>query len=70
MPVSELEATYKDRPDGSESTLSTYADGFRILWMITLLFKELRPLAFFGFHMFYWMTYINVDTIGGLFSKM
>lgn len=48
MPVSEIEAPYKDRPSGSESKLSTYADGFRILWMITLLFKELRPLAFFG----------------------
>jgi len=48
MPVSEIEASYKERPSGSESKLSTYGDGFRILWMIILLFKELRPLAFFG----------------------
>ena len=48
MPVSEIEAPYKERPSGSESKLSTYGDGFRILWMIILLFKELRPLAFFG----------------------
>ncbi len=48
MPVGEIEAPYKERPTGSESKLSTYADGFRILWMIVLLFKELRPLAFFG----------------------
>lgn len=48
MPVSEIEAPYKERPSGSESKLSTYTDGLRILWMIALLFKELRPMTFFG----------------------
>ncbi|MCU0935152.1 MAG: glycosyl transferase, partial [Gammaproteobacteria bacterium] len=39
---------YKDRPPGSASKLRTYRDGVRILLAILLLFKEERPLAFFG----------------------
>ena len=48
MPVGEVETRYFARPEGSESKLSTYKDGMRILWLILLLFKEIRPFAFFG----------------------
>ena len=48
MPVAEVATAYKERPTGSESKLNTIGDGMRILRMIVLLFKELRPLAFFG----------------------
>jgi hypothetical protein len=48
MPISELRAPYGERADGSESKLKTYIDGFRILWLIGLLLKEERPLAFFS----------------------
>ncbi|MBB6249614.1 glycosyltransferase family 2 protein [Nitrospirillum iridis] len=48
MPIAEVETPYKDRPPGSVSKLSTYKDGFRILWMITKLVKEERPMLFFG----------------------
>lgn len=48
MPIAEVETPYKDRPPGSVSKLSTYKDGFRILWMITRLVKEERPMQFFG----------------------
>jgi len=48
MPIAELEGVYRERPVGSESKLSTWRDGLRILAMIVLLFKELRPLAFFS----------------------
>lgn len=48
MPVDEITTDYKERPSGSESKLSTIRDGTRILSMIVLLFKELRPLAFFA----------------------
>lgn len=48
MPLAEVETPYKDRPPGSVSKLSTYKDGFRILWMITRLVKEERPMQFFG----------------------
>jgi len=44
----EIETFYDSRPDGSESKLNTYQDGIRILWMIFLLFKEVKPFQFFG----------------------
>ncbi|SAK98311.1 glycosyltransferase family 2 protein [Caballeronia ptereochthonis] len=47
MPVAELETSYKSRPEGSESKLNTYRDGFRILLTILKLFKAEKPLAFF-----------------------
>ncbi|MGI9289656.1 MAG: glycosyltransferase family 2 protein [Gammaproteobacteria bacterium] len=48
MPVAEVETSYGARPEGSESKLSTFADGYRILKMIALLIKEERPLQFFS----------------------
>jgi glycosyltransferase involved in cell wall biosynthesis len=48
MPVAEVETPYGARPEGSTSKLRTYHDGFRILWMIGMLFKEEKPLAFFS----------------------
>ena len=39
---------YRDRPEGSESKLSTVKDGLRVLRTIVKLFKNYRPLAFFG----------------------
>jgi len=48
MPVAEIETGYGARPEGSESKLSTYADGYKILKMIAVLIKEERPLQFFS----------------------
>jgi hypothetical protein len=48
MPVAEVETRYGARPEGSESKLSTYADGYKILKMIAVLIKEERPLQFFS----------------------
>jgi len=48
MPVAEMETAYKERPPGSVSKLSTFRDGFRILFLILTLAKEERPLFFFG----------------------
>jgi glycosyltransferase involved in cell wall biosynthesis len=48
MPVAERDTPYYRRPEGSSSKLSTYRDGFRILRTIILLFKEEKPLLFFG----------------------
>jgi glycosyltransferase involved in cell wall biosynthesis len=39
---------YRARPEGSRSKLRTTRDGARILRLILLLFKDYRPLAFFG----------------------
>jgi hypothetical protein len=48
MPVVEIETDYKARPEGSESKLNTYRDGFRILLTILKLFKAEKPFAFFS----------------------
>ncbi|MDD4615499.1 MAG: glycosyltransferase family 2 protein [Alphaproteobacteria bacterium] len=48
MPTAEVETPYKDRPEGSVSKLSTFKDGFRILWTILVLVKEERPMQFFS----------------------
>ncbi len=44
----EVETVYNSRPEGSKSKLNTFRDGFRILKMITILFKEEKPFQFFG----------------------
>jgi glycosyltransferase involved in cell wall biosynthesis len=48
MPVAERVTAYAARPEGSESKLSTYRDGWRILRTILTLFRIEKPLAFFG----------------------
>lgn len=48
MYVSNEIIEYRDRPEGSESKLSTYSDGFKVLMTIARLFRNYRPLAFFG----------------------
>ena len=48
MPIGELNTPYGARVEGSTSKLSTYRDGYRIMIMIIKLFKNERPLAFFG----------------------
>ena len=49
MPVAELPTPYGARPEGSASKLNTYRDGLRILMLILRLFREERPLQFFGY---------------------
>ncbi len=48
MPVGEVQTPYFARPEGSESKLNTWRDGFRILWTIFNLYRGERPLHFFG----------------------
>ena len=38
---------YKDRPNGSESKLNTYKDGYKVLKTIVKLYKNYKPLRFF-----------------------
>ena len=44
----EVPITYQDRPEGSESKLNTFGDGFKVLKMIFNLFKDYKPLLFFS----------------------
>ena len=48
MPVGEVETAYVARPEGSESKLSTFSDGWRILQTIVTLYRIERPVLFYG----------------------
>ncbi|MCA3000146.1 MAG: glycosyltransferase [Rhodocyclaceae bacterium] len=48
MPIVEVPVPYGVRPDGSESKLHTFRDGYRVLKAILWLYKDYRPLFFFG----------------------
>jgi glycosyltransferase involved in cell wall biosynthesis len=48
LPVAEIDTPYYARPEGSVSKLSTWSDGFRILWTILQMYRSERPLIFFG----------------------
>ena len=47
MYIENVVVEYRDRPEGSESKLSTYSDGTRVLWTILKLFKNYKPFRFF-----------------------
>ncbi len=46
--IVEIPVGYRDRPPGSTSKLSTFADGFRVLRAILWVAKDCRPLLFFS----------------------
>jgi glycosyltransferase involved in cell wall biosynthesis len=46
--VREVPVPYGSRPEGSHSKLHTFRDGFRVLKTILFLYKDYRPLLFFG----------------------
>lgn len=48
LPTAEVETRYFERPAGSTSKLSTWRDGLRILRMTVSLYRDERPLEFFG----------------------
>ncbi|EPI00464.1 glycosyltransferase, group 2 family protein [Enterococcus faecalis 13-SD-W-01] len=44
----EVPIDYRDRPEGSESKLNTFSDGFKVIMMIIKMCKDYKPLFFFG----------------------
>lgn len=52
---------YRDRPEGSDSKLNTYADGARVIKTIFTLYKNYKPLSFF-----LWISFITA-IIGTVF---
>lgn len=46
--IKDVPIEYRDRPEGSESKLDTFSDGARVLMAIVSLFKDYKPMAFFG----------------------
>ncbi|MCM1188870.1 MAG: glycosyltransferase family 2 protein [bacterium] len=48
MQVENVVVEYRDRPEGSVSKLNTYRDGMRVIHKMLQLYKNYRPLQFFG----------------------
>lgn len=48
MQVENVVVEYRDRPEGSESKLNTYSDGMKVIMKMLQLYKNYRPLRFFG----------------------
>lgn len=51
--IKEVPIDYRDRPEGSESKLSTVSDGIKVVRTIASLFKDYRPLVLFS-----WVAFI------------
>lgn len=48
MYIENVIINYRDRPEGSESKLNTYSDGFKVLRTIGKLYRVYHPMGFFG----------------------
>jgi glycosyltransferase involved in cell wall biosynthesis len=46
--IKEIPIDYRDRPEGSESKLNTFSDGYQVLKTIIMLFKDYKPFTFFN----------------------
>lgn len=49
MQVDNVVVEYRDRPEGSVSKLNTYSDGMKVIGKMLQLYKNYRPMRFFGF---------------------
>lgn len=48
MRIVDVPIVYRDRPEGSVSKLDTFSDGMKVVAMIGTMFKNYRPMKFFG----------------------
>ena len=48
MQVDNVIVDYRDRPEGSESKLNTYSDGMRVIRKMLQLYRNYKPMQFFG----------------------
>ena len=46
--IKEIPIVYRDRPEGSSSKLNTVSDGIKVVKTIARMFKDYKPLKFFG----------------------
>lgn len=46
--IKETPIIYRDRPEGSESKLNTVSDGIKVVKTIINMFKDYKPMHFFG----------------------
>jgi hypothetical protein len=62
MQIENVVIQYRDRPEGSVSKLNTYSDGFKVLRTIFRLYKNYKPMLFFG-----WMAAVLAVLSTGFF---
>ena len=48
MQVDNVVVEYRDRPEGSVSKLNTYSDGMKVIRKMIQLYKNYKPMQFFG----------------------
>ncbi|KMQ65984.1 glycosyl transferase family protein [Chryseobacterium sp. FH2] len=48
LSIEEYSINYRDRPEGSESKLNTFTDGFKVIKLFFNLVRLYKPLLFFG----------------------
>lgn len=48
MLIENVVIEYRDRPEGSESKLNTYSDGFKVIMTIKRLFRNYKPFKYYG----------------------
>ena len=48
MQVENVVVEYRDRPEGSVSKLNTYSDGMKVIHKMLQLYKNYKPMRFFG----------------------
>ena len=48
MQIDNVVIEYRDRPEGSDSKLNTYSDGFKVLRTIARLYRDYKPMGFFS----------------------
>ena len=45
--IKEIPIVFRERPEGSESKINTFSDGFKVMKTIIKMFKDHKPLKFF-----------------------
>ncbi len=63
MQIAEITIPFRERADGTASKLRTVRDGLRILLVLILLFRDYRPLVFFGVIS---LTFFSASLIAGV----
>lgn len=48
MKITEVEVSYRERPEGSYSKLKTFSDGLKVFYKIFSIIPSYKPLTFFG----------------------
>jgi glycosyltransferase involved in cell wall biosynthesis len=62
-----VDITFRARPEGSHSKLNTFRDGTRVLRTILFVFKDFKPLLFFGLCA---MVFFACSLLAGIFPVL